>query len=168
MGDGDNMDINKYSTLNEIYEPLNKKAKKFYKEITSRGYKASFGWYNMHSVKCNGDYITEFFPIPIITIESIGDIGLDLDSTSIEVTIVKEKALKIDYNALIEKYSIEVYGADDFLSDFYNKSMSVSEIKMRIQNSNETQIHIAAEFDIETELDKLFEFVSIFEAMLEQ
>lgn len=159
------MNICKYNALNEIYEPLHKKAKNIYKEIVSRGYKASFGWYNMHSVKCNGDYLTEFFPIPIITIDSIGDVGLDLDSTSIEVTISKEKALKIDYDDLIKNYSIEVYGVDDFLSDFYNKSMLSSEIKTNIQNSNETQIHIAAEFDVETESSKLFEFISMFKVM---
>jgi len=43
--------------------------------------------------------------------------------------------------------------------------MLSSEIKTKIQNSNETQIHIAAEFDIETESNKLFEFISMIEVM---
>ncbi|WP_242866812.1 DUF3201 domain-containing protein [Abyssisolibacter fermentans] len=154
--------MNKHNILNEIYEPLHKKVKSIYKEVVDNGYKASIGWYNMHSVKYNDDFLTEFFPIPIITIESIGDIGLNIDSIFFETTISREKALEVDYASLIEKYSIEVYGADDYLTDFYNKNMLLSDIKTRIQGSKETQICIALYFDMNIETNILLEIISVF------
>lgn len=153
------MDINKYNALNEIYEPLNRKMANIYKEIKNKGYKVSNGWYNMHSVKYKKNFLIEFFPIPVITIEDIGEIGVDLDSIFLETTISKEKALNIDYDALIRKYSIEVYGADDYLTDFYNSSMSSSDIKTRIQNSSETQIHIATYLSKDANVEKILKIL---------
>lgn len=157
------MNILKHNVLNEIYEPLYKKAKYIYNKIIDSGYKASMGWYNMHSVKYNDNHLMEFFPIPVITIDSIGDMGIDIDSIFIELTISKEKALKTDYDSLIENYSIEIYGAEDYLTDFYNVNMSPPDIKSKIQASNELQIHIAIYLDINTETSKLLKIISTFE-----
>lgn len=149
------MDISKYNTLNEMYEPIHKKAFLIYKDIKNKGYKASYGWYNMHSLKYNDKYLTEFFPIPVITVENIGEIGIDIDFIFFEATISKEKALNIDYDDLTDSYSIEVYGADDYLHDFYNSNIPLSDVKTNIQKSSETQIHIAAYFDINVGIDEL-------------
>lgn len=149
------MNIGRYNELNEIYEPLHEKAKNIYKEIIDNGYKASLGWYNMHSVKYKDKYITEFFPIPVITVEKICDIGLDIDTIFVEATISREKALKIDYDFFIQNYNIEVYGVDDYLNDFYNASMKSSDIKLKIQESNENEIHIAAYFHMNLDINKL-------------
>lgn len=135
------MNLKTIQQLNDIFEPLHKKFKELksiLKEHDFNCYKA--GWYNMHSVKYNDDFINEYFPIPVLSVEGVGDIGINLDYIFIETIISKEKAelLRLDY---FTDYSIEIYGVEDYLKDYYQPNIEKEIYKEKICKSCEKEFH---------------------------
>ena len=48
------------------------------------------------------------------------------------------------------------------MTNFYDADMELSEIKTKISDSSETQIHIGVDLDINTEINKILKAISIF------
>ena len=136
------MDLNLFNHLNDIYKPILEKADEISRELQESGYTAKIDFYNNHSVKIDGSLVTESFPIPVITIKGIGDIGIDIDSVWFEAVLPKEKALALDYSSIAKRYRFEVYGSQDYLSDIYNEQVAISDIVPGIENSTESDFCI--------------------------
>ena len=128
--------------LNEIYQSLNQKKKEMISRIKESGHLCTCGYYSQHSIRIKDEWVTEEYPIPVITIEGIGDIGFDLNHIFYEIIISKEHALKIDFTQF-DGVCFEVYGALDYLNDFYNNTMQISLIHERIHRSDEAEIGIS-------------------------
>ena len=157
-----NMKENLLDTLNSIYEPMCKKCTEIREKLESAGLSVSNGFYNNHYVKVKNDFVVEHFPIPVIFIKNIGDIGIDIDSIWFEVKISKDKALLLDYEELINSYNINIYGADDFLNDFYHEKCDSALIKEKIRNSEETFICITFYFEDDVDIDELLKVIKRF------
>lgn len=140
------MNIDKINDLNQVYEPLYRLAKVLIEELKNLDYTTTWGYYGFHSVKHNGDFITEYFPIPVITVDNICDIGLNLDHIFIEGKLIREDGLSFDYSKL-ESYNFEVYGIEEYTLDFYDKNDGVSSINQNINNSTEDEIGISILID---------------------
>ena len=138
------MDIR--AELNVFYKPLHQKGRKALSIIRGLGFNAKFGYYNLHEVLIEGEYQTEYFPLPEIKISGAGqsaDLGISLDGTAwLEITIKKETALSVCYSKLLETYNFEIYGANDYLTDFYHAGMDCGNISHLIENSAEDEIHV--------------------------
>ena len=149
------MDASVFDKLNSIYIPMHNKCVELCQYLRDKGCKVSSGFYNNHSIKINDDFATEYFPIPVISVESIGDIGIDIDNLWLEVVLSKENALKIDYNTLSDKYSFEIYGIENYLSDMYNKHINLLEIENNIKQSEETRVCIAFDLPFDVNVDEI-------------
>jgi hypothetical protein len=114
--------------------------------IKELGYDAKLCYCNLHEVKVDGEYVTEYFPLPEIEIDNMAicaDLGISLDMTVwFEITITREAALSINYSELTKDTHLEVYGAENYLKDFYNDDMCSENVINAIEASNETQIHL--------------------------
>lgn len=133
------------SELNDIYEPLCAKSDEVCDCFKKAGYKISVGFYNNHSVRKGEGFFLEHYPIPVIKIMGIGDVGIDIDSVWMEVIITKDEAFLLDYSELARSHSIEIYGVENYLHDFYtfyNEKADAGKIIDKIRNSEETQICI--------------------------
>lgn len=156
------MDIDFIDCLNGIYKPLYEKTRFIYDKLKEKGYIVSYGWFNMHSVKHNDKFVIEYYPIPVIKVYNMGDIGIDMDSIFIECTLSKENSLKFDFNELTDKYTVEVYGTDDYMNDYYNKNLDIENLKSRINLSNEKQLKVCVYMNTDVCFDELLEVVSYF------
>lgn len=139
--------------LNSIYRPLHEKGRAVCSAITKNGYRARLGYFNMHEVKVDNVYQTEYFPMPEIDIYDIAlyaNVGISLDlSMWMELTIDRERALGINYEKLAEKAVPEVYGANNYLHDFFGPASDPSDIKNIINlifSSEEDQIYLQFSF----------------------
>jgi hypothetical protein len=141
------MDINLLNQLNCIYKPLWEKSVELNRDLQDLGYETSCGFYNNHSIKIDSDFYTEFFPIPVIFIEGIGDIGIDVDSIWFEVTFSKEKALGLDYHSVAKDYRFEIYGVAGYLDDIYNEHTELSDIIPNLMGNSESAFHISFYFE---------------------
>ena len=136
------MDINLINKLNNIYKPIWDRANEIACDMQKSGYAVTKGFFNNHSVRINGDFVTEYFPIPVIFVEGIGDIGVDLDHVWFEIVLAKEKALVLDYKKIATVYKFDIYGSQDYLKDIYNDQIAISDIVPGINDSQETDFCI--------------------------
>lgn len=131
--------------LNKVYEPIYTHMKGVLNLLKQGGYHFDWGYFGQHYVKLNNEWVLEYYPIPVITIKDICDVGFDINHTFIEFKLKREHAMKFDFSKL-HLYKFEVYGINDFLIDFYNKNLDVSLISDRIKNSEEQEIGISLFF----------------------
>jgi len=141
------MDLNLVNQLNDIYKPIWDRATDIGRDLQELGYSITKGFYNNHSVRIDGSFVTEFFPIPVITVKGVGDIGVDLDYIWLEVVISKEKALSIDYNGIAKEYKFEIFGSQNYLKDIYNEQIAISDIIPGIKSSFETNFCVQFYFE---------------------
>jgi hypothetical protein len=140
--------VDKLKTLNEIYLEINQKKKDFIHFFKENGFQYRCGYYNQHSVKVNDEWITEEYPIPVITIEQLGDLGIDINHIFLEIVVTREQALELDFGKF-EPYRFEVYGVENFLNDFYNSTLPLQDIHERIRISDEESIGISFFFTVD-------------------
>lgn len=145
------MDKALFQQLNQIYAPLQGRACRLTRALAKKGVEASWGWYANHSVRVDGAYQTEEFPIPVVEAAGLCEIGLDLDGCWLEFQLPRAAALAFDWGALPE--GLEVYGAEDYLLDFYLAGMDMAGIAGRIMESTEQTVNAALFFppDVEDE-----------------
>ncbi len=144
--------------LNNTYSPLIKHANKCQQLVESKGINSKFVWANNHFEEYKGKYICESYPIPIIEIEGIGDIGFNIDTCFFEGYFSKEKLLSFDFEILKEVGYFALYGEKDYLIDIYNTNMKCNDINQLLQNSTENNIAIGFAFK-SSKLDKIIELL---------
>ncbi len=136
--------------LNDIYRPLHESGKAALKIICGLGYEARLLYCNLHETLVDGAFQTEYFPLPEIAITGVAnaaDFGIGLDSSAwLELTLDRDLALSIDYAALSARFTVEVYGAEDYLSDFYHTGMDARRVPALIEESREQEMHICFRF----------------------
>jgi hypothetical protein len=150
--------------LNDIYKPVYQYLKCLLKTLKESGYDYEWGFYNNHSIREENQWVLEYYPIPVVTIKDICDIGIDMNHIFVECKVKKEKAIGFHWN-IISDYKFEVYGVEDYLNDFYNSSLTLDDISARIRQSNEKEVGIAFEFGYLEERSNLLEVVKKLESM---
>jgi len=148
----------KILNLNSTYSPLIKRAKRCQSILQNKGINSKFVWANNHYEEYKGKYICEAYPIPIIEIDDIGDIGFNIDTCFYEGYFSKEQLLSFNFDILKEIGYFALYGEKDYLNDIYNTNMNYDDIYQLLQNSSENHIAISFAFK-PNELDKTIEFL---------
>jgi len=152
---------NLFEQLNTVYKPMCEKSGEICDCLQNKGYKISSGFYNNHSKRIDGEFSTEFFPVPIISIENIGDVGIDIDEIWLEGVMSKEKAKDFDYSHIGEKYKFELYGVENYLTDLYNEQLNVTDIAEKIVTSEESHFCILVYFEQDVDIDGILKVVEI-------
>lgn len=141
--------MDNWQRLNEIYRPLHEKGCILARTLRAQGFDVCLTYCNGHEIRRCGRWQTEYFPMPELELQTaIGpaDLGLRLDgSVWCELHLSRARALKLDYSALSAAYGIEVYGAENYLEDFYHPSLCTEAVAARIAASAEQDICIQAE-----------------------
>ncbi len=151
-----------FNKLNEIYKPLCEKTTEIKNKLNELGFCVKSGFYNNHYVKCDNGFLTEHFPIPVISVENIGDIGIDINSIWIEIILSRDEAILLDYAHMAHIYNFEVYGVNEYLHDFYNAQSDPRLVVEKINNSEEKQICVAFYYAHESNTDELISIVRLF------
>lgn len=125
--------------LNRLYEL----AKMILVKLEERDLPVSLKHYEGNYIKIAGQYEYQHYPIPIILVEGIGDININLDQISFEFFVKKEELNVTLVENILEKSKVEVYGGKNCLVDFYREGDSAKQVVDKIKNSNERDIGIA-------------------------
>lgn len=153
------MNLKLIEELNNIYEPLHRQFKELKRILEKYDFSySSAGWFNMHSIKYNDEFIIEYFPIPVLSIKGVGDIGLNLDHIFIETTISKEKALNLQLDKFND-YNIEIYGVSDYLIDYFESNLETEVYKEKIHESNENEFHFTIYLPQGITMDKIIDVI---------
>ncbi|WP_313132689.1 DUF3201 domain-containing protein [Anaerocolumna sp.] len=150
--------------LNDIYRPVYEYLQSLLKALKELDYDYQWGFYNNHSMREDNQWFLEYYPIPVVTIKNICDIGIDMNRTFIEFKMKKEKAVLFHWE-IISDYKFEVYGVEDYLSDFYNAALKLDDISEKISRSNEKEVGIEFEFSYLEDKSNLLNMVKKLESM---
>ena len=102
------------------------------------------GFYNGHYSKdSNGEFVFEYFPIPVISVLNTCDIEIGVNEViTITAKLKRENAITFKYDLLCN-YDFEVYGVFDYLTDFYLNNGKLNEISLNIEKSQEIEVFIS-------------------------
>jgi hypothetical protein len=116
-------------------------------------------FYNGHFSKDKyGNWTEMKYPIPVINIQDLCDIEVDLDVIGVSTRISKEQALKYDWNKLLD-YDFEVHGIIDFLSDYHLPPYNISDLQKNIRSSEELEIGVSFNFLNDGKAEKIIELI---------
>lgn len=142
--------INK-EPLKAIHDHLNRiytRATKDYKGFLNRCVDCRLDFFKENYLHIDGQYRLQHYPIPIISVNEIGDIGYNLDQIFFEFALEKKDFLSKDLSDFINHYnSLEIYGGHDCLIDFNEKNDTPEMIRKKVQHSDETIIMLSVYFD---------------------
>lgn len=157
------MDRNK---LNEIYCKLDGRTHELVKPfIQANGiFNYSRGYFNGHYSKNEtGEYEKDYFPIPVISIEGVCDIEINLDSISVSTKLLRNTVFTYDFGKLLS-YNFEAYGVENYLDDFYIEGNTIADLLENVQKSMEETIGFTFYFPYESDGGTLYEFVKFLHA----
>jgi hypothetical protein len=140
-----NSKISRMQVLNKEYKPLRLHTHQVLKALTELGFEHEWGYFAQHSVRNGSEWFFEHYPIPVITIRDICEIGFDLSQTFLECKVSREEALEFDFKRL-QGFNFEVYGIKEYLNDFYNAKQDIEDIHGKIDKSDEQEIGISLLF----------------------
>lgn len=134
--------------LNTFYTRLESKVIEIANDICV-GFPLSWGWYNGHFHKDeNEKWIREAFPIPVITIDGLCDIEININKITVSTKLSREKALEYHYERF-KNAAFESYGIENYLLDFYTSDMVLDDLKDNILKSDENEIGFSFLFDFD-------------------
>lgn len=143
--------INNKESVKAIHEHLNQiyiRANNDYKDLLKRRFVCQLEFFKENYLQVDGQYQLQHYPIPIISVNEIGDIGYNLDRIFFEFAFEKEDFLYTDLSYFINHYdSIEIYGGHDCLVDFYQKGDPPEKIRNKVQHSDEQTIMLSVYFE---------------------
>lgn len=145
--------------LNEYYKSLDDKAKGILLKLKNQGIACDMGYYNGHYTKDEeGEYQLDFFPIPVIGVKGLCDIEISSDGISVSSKLSRQQALEFNYDRIMD-LAFEAYGIDDYLTDFYNRDFTISQMLENIKHTQEAQIGFSFSLGLDMPIEDLYEFI---------
>ncbi len=135
--------------INVAYDLLERRQTELVRALRQEGFSTVSGWYNGHYHKTeNGGWRREAYPIPVVTVKGVCDMEISFDGISVSAKRKREAALAASYEDL-SGYAFEAFGVEDYLRDFYQREMTVAELKSNIAQSSEEEIGFAFPFPMD-------------------
>lgn len=147
--------------MNVAYRQLEQKYSELVCALNHRIFDLESGWYNGHYQKsADGKWARDAYPILVITVRGICDIEIQFDRISVSAKLKRDSALAYSFEKLTA-YEFEVYGVEDYLSDYYHPGQTVEDMKNSIRASDETEIGFSFMFPFAVERQQIFDFVKL-------
>jgi len=143
---------NMHRKLNAIYELAKNTNKCIRRDVR---FCTSFGFFAGHYIRLEGKQERQSYPLPVITVEGMGEIGFNLDSAWFEFFLASEALIKADIRALIGRYNVEIYD-ESSENDFYSEGCSAEDVLANLEASGGQTVGVAVYSD-ECEPEKLKE-----------
>lgn len=148
-----------YKELNRIYYSLDTKKKKICKVLSKEKFSIEYGYYNGHYNRSDsGDFIMDYYPIPVISVKDLCDVEINLDRLSISSKLKRETALVYSFENF-QNIKFEVFGVEDYLADYYHEGKTIEEMKESISQSDEDEIAFDFYFDFDIDVKDVLDFI---------
>lgn len=132
--------------LNRVYAPLKEKTIRIVNMLKKLGADTEWGWFAGHSIDRRGELIYEEFPIPVITVKDVCEIGVDLKGVFIEGKLFLSEADEVDFS-ILEGLHFCVYGAENYLEDLFDSERdTIEDLEEALFDLEEFEICINIEY----------------------
>ena len=144
--------------LNKFYKNLDDKANQIKDSLIKNGFSVKKGYFNGHYLDkdSSGNYVKDFYPIPVLEVEGLCDIEIGGDCLNISSKTSIKNAFHLDYEKFLG-YSFDVYGVVDYLSDYYKSGEDIAKLYMNLKASKENEIGFAFNFFKNVTTDEILE-----------
>ncbi len=147
-----------HDRLNAEYLPLQRAGTAALAVVHALGFSASLGWYNRHEVRVDGEYETEWFPLPVVELKSLphcADLGIRIDGSAwLELTLPRAEVAGAALARLHALFPFAMYGARDYLTDLIDPDGDASTLPVALAASEEESYHLLFELQA-TDADTL-------------
>lgn len=128
--------------LDCLYAGLCQRRERLQKALETLGLPVEAGWYNGHYYKNEqGAYRLAHYPIPVISVSGLCDVELNLDCVSLSTKLTRARALEYPFEKLPAGF--EVYGVEDYLTDYYyGQGMTLDQLRRNLAASREETVGI--------------------------
>ncbi|NLB62013.1 MAG: hypothetical protein GX802_06335 [Clostridiales bacterium] len=146
--------------LNMVYEPIIKKKDELYNALIEVGYNIKWGYYTHHMISRHHEMLTELYPIPVLSIINVCDVGIDIEHIFIEGKLARSDAKKFDFSQF-DEYDFDIYSVEDCTKDYYSTSagrLSAQSVKDTVLNCDEKEVIVSLYLPCDaqaTEVEKL-------------
>lgn len=147
--------------LNKTYYRLEMKQMELFQGLFHRLFELKRGYYNGNYHRDQGgNYVREYFPIPVIEVKGYCDVEINLNDISVSTKLTKKNALEYNFDKL-KGYSFEVYGVENYLQDYYEPGMTTTELQEVIKKSEEKELGFSFRFRFDITGNEMYEFVKL-------
>ena len=122
--------------------------------------KCEYGWYNGHFHKDDGKWVKEYYPIPVISVKGLCDIEVGLETTTLSAKLGRDAGAQFPFETL-SGCEFEVYGVQNYLSDFYRDGITTAQMRENICSSGEAEIGFSFAVDRANESEQLVKLVGM-------
>lgn len=146
--------------LNSIYSGLNCRAKALAEKIRSlTSVNVAVGFYNGHFERMgDGRLVSSEYPIPEVEVKGLCDIEFHLEHIVMTAKLAKKEALQVD-PIFLKSLTVEVFGVENYLEDYYDPSIEWSESLAKLKNSRESEFFFSFKFPHNRRDEHLLEFI---------
>ncbi len=149
--------------LNMIYEPIVNKKDELYNTLIEKGYNINWGYFTHHMLRRDNELFTELYPIPVLSIVNICDIGIDVEHIFIEGKLSKADAKKFDFS-LFDCYDFDIYSVEDCTKDYYSTAcgkLSAQVIQDTVANCDEKEVLVALYLPFDADVEEIESIVRL-------
>lgn len=155
------MDKELLNEINAFYCRLETRHDEIANALFHRIFQLESHWYSGHYHKDdNGNWITESYPIPVISVKGFCDVEIRFDKISVLTKLQRHTALSYSFEKF-DKYEFEAYGVDNYFVNFHCTGQTVQEMKNNIRTCREKEINFSIIFPFDVDGKELFEFVKL-------
>ncbi len=161
------MNNNLREAMNAAYVALDKRGKDILRllKVSCSSRPLSCGYFAGHYWPVGKEgYQMDQFPIPVVTVEGLCDIEIDLEFTGITAKLSKQALMSLDH-AMFNDIPYTVYGVMDFEKIFKGLGETPECLAERIQTSDETAFFYSFLFSADMSQEQILTMIKNLEQL---
>ena len=127
--------------FNLEYAPIWDVAQQMFIVLTERGYECDMEFSIFNTVKEEGEWVEERFPIPVITINDVFKIYVHPSHIGLTLAMHREMAIRFRFQSFLPML-FDIHGMNDLNVSFYNAGESFDEVAQKIAQSDENFVGV--------------------------
>ena len=127
--------------FNLEYAPIWDVAQQMFLVLSDNGYACDMEFSIFNTVKEDGEWVEERFPIPVITVNDAFKVLVHPSHMALTVAMRKEMAVRFRFQSFLPML-FDIHGMNDLNTTFYNSGESFDEVSQKILESDEKYVGI--------------------------
>ena len=127
--------------FNLEYAPIWDVAQQMFIVLSENGYECDMEFSIFNTVKEDGEWMEERFPIPVITINDVFKVLVHPSHIALTLAMHREMAIRFRFQSFLPML-FDIHGMEDMNLNFYEAGDSFDEVNQKIYESDETFVGV--------------------------
>ena len=127
--------------FNLEYAPIWDVAQQMFIVLSEQGYECDMEFSIFNTVKEDGEWVEERFPIPVITVNDVFKILVHPSHVALTLAMHRDMAIRFRFQSFLPML-FDIHGMNDLNLSFYNAGESFDEVSQKIAESNEAYVGV--------------------------